>query len=528
MKICTYARVSKKMAADERGTSLIDQENRFLRFLERTGNERVDSLAEEVSGGNNTRTPRFTAMLERMPLLGVQALVVDKIDRFTRDAIDGPAMIAKLRDMGVALWEVRKEKPFDLRSDVDRNDVLNKFRTAENERAMIRERQLYRYEEQRERGAATVNRPAFGLRLSGERKGHRIVVGDPDTAPIVQEVDRMVLNGASQRTVLAYLAPMGLKGIWTSRRGLALALRNEAYVEAGVRSAETQRRLRELFFGNVQKQSYGPDRNTTQSFRQHEFSGLIACGQCVTAGYDSNAARMTSRYMTMNLNPQTLVCSGVRSGVTVHKPIMISLHFVLAPLMDCFNKLRDRNVAEAVLERWKQEPLTDNFAKMRISLESTLALTDTEEAAIESRVDAALRLMESGRAGVVAEAERVLDRANTDRLTLRAKQAALKQRLSDLPLPMRREIHVGSLLFDAENLLTRPGMRDALKKWVDAIGPPVWYGRKQRKQGRRLDSLSDLRWPFIDAIRAKPAPNFVYDPVLDAIEANAADDLMLR
>jgi hypothetical protein len=126
--------------------------------------------------------------------------------------------------------------------------------------------------------------------------------------------------------------------------------------------------------------------------------------------------------------------------------------------------------------------------------------------------------MESGRAGVIAEAERVLDRANTDRLALRAKQSALKQRLADLPLPLRREIHVGSLLFDAENLFTRPAMRDALKRWVDAIGPPIWYGRKPRKQGRRLDSLIDVRWPFIDAVRSEPAPDFVYDPTLDARE----------
>ncbi len=316
----------------------------------------------------------------------------------------------------------------------------------------------------------------------------------------------MLLDGASQAKVLAHVAP--IKGAWRSRRGLELAIRNEEYVRAGVRSIETQQRLRELYATNFRKQAFGSDRRHTTQTRDHEFAGLIACGQCVAAGYDAKDCRMTGRYIMVNPNPFNLVCDGKRGGTRVHAPTMIAVHLLLLPLIERLEKLRDPRVAEAVLERWQQEPLTDKFAKLRVVLEARLAATDDEEAALDARVNAAFRLMESGRIGVIAEAERVLEPANSDRLTLRAQRAALTQQFADLPLPVRRTVHVGSLLYDAENLLTTAGRRDALKRWVDTIAPPIWYGRKQRKQGAAPRFAVDLRWPFLDDVRPQPAPDY--------------------
>jgi DNA invertase Pin-like site-specific DNA recombinase len=162
----------------------MDQEARFAEFIAATGHTRVDQEAEEVSGGKNTRTPRFQAMLDRMPLVGAEAVVCDSLDRFSRDAFDGPTVVTRLQAMGVALWELEHswERPFDLRDPRDRGYVLDKFRAAESERDRITKRTKKRYAEQRRRGATCTNRPAFGLTLAGDQKGHRRIVADPATA----------------------------------------------------------------------------------------------------------------------------------------------------------------------------------------------------------------------------------------------------------------------------------------------------------------------------------------------------------
>ena len=206
MRIVTYARVSTKSQSD-RGTSLNDQEKRFSEWLERSGHKRVRAYAEAMSGGKNMQERTFQGMLEDLPHLGAEALVVDSLDRFTRDKIAGAAMTHQLREIGVKLWELEysDEQPFDLTVDEHRDYIVQRFSDAEAERRRIKKRQQKRYKEQRERNMTTTNRPAFGLRLAGDRKGHRWLEPDPDTAAIVNEVDRRILAGQSHNKVLEWL-----------------------------------------------------------------------------------------------------------------------------------------------------------------------------------------------------------------------------------------------------------------------------------------------------------------------------------
>jgi hypothetical protein len=179
-------------------------------------------------------------------------------------------------------------------------------------------------------------------------------------------------------------------------------------------------------------------------------------------------------------------------------------------LLDRLLKLRDRTVAEAVIARWEQEPTTDTSARLRASLGAAIAKCDSDEAAIDTRVNAAITLMSSGNPAVAKECERILERANGDRLAAGAQRAGLMQKLADLPAPRRRTVDVTDLLPNAEAMMIDPEVdfHPAFQKWIAAIGPPVWYGRKKRAQGRRLDSLVDLRWPFIDDVRPEAAPEY--------------------
>lgn len=537
----TYARVSTKTQAD-RGVSLDDQETRFGVFLERTGASRVRSYAEAKSAGTVLQRKTFLRMFEELPSLNADALVIDSLDRFTRDKFLGAEQFGKLRDMGVKLWELEHEedRPLDLTRDADRDYVWGKFNDAEAERRRIKKRQKKRYDEQRNRGAATTNCPGFGLRLVGP-KGHKRLEADPATAPIVQEVDRRILAGESQRKVVEWLQTVAPQA-WRSRRGLQLALVDEhdGYVKAEVRTHETQSRLRELH--GQHRQAYGYDRasrndppstgdavldafvrqletgHPAPEDRQHELTGLVACGVCADALGDARRALMMGRYLKTNPHPYTLMCKGVRGGQRYHREIHVAVHLIRPLIVDKLYKLRDPAVAQAVKDRWLAEPALVKRTTMRQTIEARLGELDREEAALDRQARGAMRLAASEQPGVAVEAERVLSEVNADRLALQATREGLHAQLGRLPVERSREAAIGKLerlLFNAEGFadgwrLNDDGTgfavqsdRELLKAWVEALGPPIF--RRPVKYGKRRLLIA---WPMLDGLRPAPAPDY--------------------
>lgn len=525
MRVVTYARVSTK-SQGERGTSLEDQENRFSEWIAASGNVCVHGYKESKSGGDIAHRKQFLAMLEELPLFDprVDAVVVDSLDRFTRDKFLGIEKLGALRDMGIKLWELEKsdETPLDLTSEADRNYVWQKFADAEGERNRIQKRQIKRYKEQRNRNATTTNRPPFGLRLAGDRKGNRTVEADPGNADIVRDVDDRIIAGESQNSILQSLRP--IPGAWRSRRGLTLALKNEAYVDAKVRTVAVQRRLLEILA--TRRQAYGEDRNT-KSRRVHSLSGLMACKHCVDKGIAPEDALMHGRYVIKNKNQENIVCDGRRKGERQHpKEFWVSTHKVLGLIVDKLEWLRKEEVAQAVLAKWAQEPKTDKTARQRRMYERQLAECDNRETKLDEEVDSAIALLARSQGTVAAEMELRIERAGQDRLALKAERAAISQRLRDLPARQASaELTVQSLQAragafplmpgellpaspDADVVLdskgniieftgvTMPSIREALAPWVTAIGPPL-LERRQRKKWR---PEVELHWPLVDAV----------------------------
>jgi hypothetical protein len=441
---------------------------------------------------------------------------------------------------------------------------MQRFSDAEAERRRIKKRQQKRYKEQRERGATTTNRPGFGLKLDGVERGRRQVIADPDTAPIVQEVDRKILAGESQRKVLEWLRTRA-PSAWKSRRGLQLALLDlpdldnegrltggDLYVKTGVRTPETQSALRELH--GSRRQVYGSDRKSeaatpfpgpgedwtaeqidellsgNESTHYHALAGLVACGPCVDAGFEPKHALMHGRYISRNPKPHSLACEGrrARPGKTdqevVHgKSFWVSSHLVRWLIHEKLLKVsRDRTVVEAVLKRWAKAPTTTKTAALRRTLEARLAALEEQDKGVTARVKAAITLMSSERLGVVAEAERELEEANADRLVIRADQGKIRAELTALPVPRTRSVEVdqisrlrtnaeffvsGQRLSDDGRSLVNVDDRVALKGWVDAIGPPIL--RRIYRPVRKKPRL-DLEWRFLDRIRGAPAPDYEF------------------
>jgi DNA invertase Pin-like site-specific DNA recombinase len=308
-RVVTYTRVSS-VGQQMEGASLGDQSERIERWLQSNGHTLVAAYSEQGSGGSAKNRLEFMRVMNDVEAITPDILCVDTSDRFTRNALDGGKWVSHLTDLGVRLAVIDDDegRVLDMSVYSDRQYVTNAFMIADGERDRITKRIAKQYAERRRRGATCTNRPAFGLMLAGERKGHRRVIADPATAPVVQEVDRMILGGASQTAAIKFVRDV--PGAWRSRRGLILALLNDQYIAAGVRDVETAQRLKALHASGVRRQLFRSQKAKTRDVRKHEWAGLIACGQCVDAGYSTDECRMYGRYVQSNPNPWNVVCAG--------------------------------------------------------------------------------------------------------------------------------------------------------------------------------------------------------------------------
>jgi DNA invertase Pin-like site-specific DNA recombinase len=531
MRVFAYTRVSS--ADQTRGASLGDQTGRIEQWLRENDHSLIANYSEHGSGGSAKNRKTFTQMMLDLSSIRPEVLIVDSADRFTRNTLDGGRWVSHITDLGVGLAIIEHDEGrlLDMRTHADRAFVANAFLIADAERDRMAKRQLKRYAATRAAGATTTNRPSWGLILAEGQRGRRRLMTDPRRGSVIAEVDRRILSGESVAKVVEWLK-VEHPGSWSERSSLAQMLRDEqgSYVSTGARAAETQSRLREMFserrhiFGRDRRRSV-PVRNALETLerelrgetgerpplRDHPLAGVLACGLCVAAGRRAESSLMTGYYVNGNSQPFALSCIGRRNGKRVHRRWSVGVHRIIPLLFDKLEKLRDPRVLDACWERWSAEPVTPQAASQRTGLERLLASCDEEEATIEIEVTAAFRLISSPRPGVVAEAERLLERCNANRLALAAKRSAILSRIADLPAPrvrladrsLRRELSV-----NAEELLTgyqidpatgaqwvQVDVQAVLRKWGRLIGPPVLSRLDETTHGAPL-----LRWDFIDSV----------------------------
>lgn len=456
MQIVSYARCS---TPGQVSTSLPDQKARIDTWLDRTGHQSVGHYGDQTSGSKNMDSSEVFAEL-REALDGVDAVVVDALDRLSRNAFDGVTFANELRKRGVRLIELENgDAPLDLHDADSREYVLDRFKSAEAEWRRASRRQSKRYNEQRKRGVAVVNRPAFGLRLGGT-KANRTLEADPQQAPIVKEIDRQILAGKSRSVVLAWLA--NVAGAPKSKRGLALFLRNSSLVDGGVRTLEAQQQLNAIM--STRKQAYGPDR-TTRSVRTHELAGLIECGVC--------GRKLFGRHVKRNPSPMNLVCEG--QG---HPATYFTVEHVWPLLLDKLTALNDASTCEAVLASWVAEPTSDDTAALRKSLGTSLAEVTAREATLDADARRALLLVDAA----PDEAKRMIAAVAAERAEVAGRGAALTAQIAGLP---------------AERVATFTA--DDLREWAGKVVVKT-------VAGKRKGTAVDLRGPVAKIVAAIGAP----------------------
>ena len=481
-------------------------------------------------------------MMAELRDLKVEILICDSPDRFTRNVLDGGRWVSEMTDIGVRLAIIEKDdgRLLDMRQHSDRKFIADSFMVADSERDRLSKRQQKRYTQQRSRGATVTNRPAFGLRLSGDVRGNRSLVPDPDSASIVAEMDRRCIEGASMRTILAWLADF--PGAWRSRRGLSIALHNEndrcGFVKAGVRTPETQALIRSRV-----RSRYGSDRKL--SAHEHHLIGLLACGECVDAGLEPKNALLHGRYYAGNLNPHLLVCTGVRGSMRLHREALHTASLLMPALIEYVETASDEEVAAEIIDRYEAQPFADEHSALRAKLMAQWASVESEIAEVDRRIAAVLELVETAVAGAVKIAMDRFVTLNAERLKLKAKLGRIQSRIAELPATPqqgtraevlralsasaadafwkafdgdevvgkieRRAPDVLTTAYDATSgyavrelafagLAPTAELRTFLKPWIAALGHPIVVRRDRSLKRWRRRQMTKVKWPGFDRL----------------------------
>jgi ABC-type phosphate transport system auxiliary subunit len=241
-------------------------------------------------------------MIGELPILKPDWIVIDKIDRFSRCVRDGLNIIEDLKRCGVTLYSIDWGQPLDLDCDKHWDAFTTELLAAERERRRIARRVQQAFDERKARGWTCHNRGPFGLKKDGER-----LVPVPEHAEIIREVDQRYIDGATLDDLLDFVQSQGVG--WKSHNGIRLALSNRAYIDAGLRSVETEAKIDAR--KGQDRSRYGHTAKTL-----HPLSGVFACGECFDLGHVSllhgNTPGKAAR--TYGRHGARLVCLGSRHG----------------------------------------------------------------------------------------------------------------------------------------------------------------------------------------------------------------------
>ena len=283
MRIVTYARVST-IQQETQGQSLVNQEAAFQSFLRRTSNSRIAAYAESKSAKSVSGRREFLRLIEGLPRLKPDLIVVDTIDRFSRNLQDGLNLLERFRGHGIRLLPLDWDEPIDLDDDRDWKTVVQELTAADYERRRIRARTNRSIQARRDRGATLHSKAPFGLQRAGDA-----LVPDPLRAPLIHKIDRMFIGGKSQRKIVQLVQSILGTKAWQSKAGLINCLQNTEVVKAGLRTPSTQKRINERF--EAARRRYGlPHRFA------HPMSGVFACGFCVDCGANPDDALLIGRF----------------------------------------------------------------------------------------------------------------------------------------------------------------------------------------------------------------------------------------
>lgn len=490
MRVVSYSRVST-LLQENQGQSLVNQERAFTQWLERTGHTRVRAYRESASAGTIEGRAEFTRMLSELPKLKVDVVIVDTLDRWTRNLREGLNIMEELRNHGIGLLPLdwHRDKPLDLESDKDWADVVDEFTAAEAERRRIRKRIRRAYEGRRERGATLTNKPPFGLVKQGDR-----LVPDRERAWIITEADKKFIAGRSLAEIGRFLKAADPRAPGTSS-GVRMLFENQSFVVAGIRSLKTQESLAARV--NELRTRYG------RSVRNvHEFAGVFLCGKCADAGFIRRMAAVQWA-TTAKARPRSfLICAGERSkkNESAHPTTSFSVQsFRIEPL---WKTLIGQLLSDDIwVEKWSRH---SSDKSPRRKLERRLAQLDEEAAKLKARRDAAFDLLTSKKRALQSQAHKLLQETEADEAALAAQRATILGELATAkpvqrnPAELRQALQAFAKGYKRANVATRNRLNRALCAAIGSYPRIYRDGMPRHRKAPVRVSWPEFGFEFLD------------------------------
>jgi len=272
-------------------------------------------LADEGESAKTADRPQFLKLMEYIREHRPPAVIVWKLDRFARNSLDSQLFRAKLKEYGTRLISATEAIPDDYSGKLFA-DIISAI--AEYDNSLRAERcrngMVYRAQE-----GYWVSTPPLGYKSARTEDDKPTLVPDPEAAPIILEMFKMLANGETQVVIREYSNKQGLRsksGKPVSKQTVSRLLSNPAYAGWLESDLVGPKRIRgkwepivpEAIFDKAQLRLRNGDfkRRASDDF---PLRGLLSCPKCkklVTASYSKGRGGTYAYYHCHE-------CNGIRA-----------------------------------------------------------------------------------------------------------------------------------------------------------------------------------------------------------------------
>ena len=274
-----YARYSSERQTEQ---SIEGQLRTCYEFAEREGITVTGEYIDRAISGTTDHRPQFQRMIADCKHLGIDYVIVYKLDRFARNRYDSAVYKAKLKQHGIRLLSAM-EKITDSPEGIIMEGLLeamNEYYSAELSQKIrrgMRENVI--------KGKTTGGNVALGYRVGVDK---RLEINE-DQAAIVRKIFGMYASGRTFAEIIRELNNSGLKtsrGNAYNKNSISRILSNERYIGRytvrGVDEvAECPQIISEELFSTVQKKlAVAQTKRRHRNTHDYLLSGVLHCGEC--------------------------------------------------------------------------------------------------------------------------------------------------------------------------------------------------------------------------------------------------------
>ncbi|GIO63532.1 recombinase family protein [Paenibacillus cineris] len=370
MKVAIYIRVSTEDQARD-GYSIRGQKKDLTEYCKANELEIANVYIDDGYSAKDTNRPKLKELLSAAEAGEFKAILVYKLDRFTRSVRDLYDLLEKLNKHGIGF--ISKQEKFDTTSAMGRAmiGILGVF--AQFERETIAERVRMGMVQKAREGKKPGGKHPYGY----DKQGQSV----PEEFSILRKLRELYMDGLSYQAIAAHFTRLGVKrrkNNWTAS-SVALTLENPFYagiIRFGGKMANGKypQRKREERVEVLESDGDHEAVWTKEEFKEHIelmrrrstggfgrvntywFNGVLRCGRCGAAMY----GRLTTK---RSLKDGSIVrssyywCSNRKANKSCDMPMFRQSHVELLVLDHINQIVADQELAKANQDRIKTKEL---------------------------------------------------------------------------------------------------------------------------------------------------------------------------